>query len=150
MLPNLTSFTNIYARINKFHERAIANVTIVHDEHDHYDHIIRDGKIMSEGLLNKGMNIPLRHSDFGFTENANLVFRRSLDCIGIQVADVLAGFVMRYVQERLNSDKSPGVEYYEIFQQILGFSTDREGPGVNFVLDVQDVRSLNASFTFGF
>ena len=48
MLPNLSSFTNIYARINLMHGQDIANVRIFHDEQPQFDHILDDGKRFAE------------------------------------------------------------------------------------------------------
>jgi hypothetical protein len=150
LLPNLSSFANIYARINRFHKRDIAPVTLIHDEHAHFDQIIEQGKLTAERLQSTGLSIPLLHSDFGFTQQADLVFRRSVDCIGIQVADVLAGFIMRYVQNKLDSESHLSDEHKAVFRQMLAFTGDGDGTGLNFVLDIKDTQKLDISFSFGF
>ncbi|RVE91038.1 hypothetical protein CN235_19965 [Sinorhizobium meliloti] len=44
MLPNLSSLTNIYGRINLFRRREMADVTLFHDEQLQFGHILESSK----------------------------------------------------------------------------------------------------------
>jgi len=147
MLPNLSSFTNIYARINLLHERAVEGITLVHDEQAQFDRILEGGKITTEKLLGLGAHLSLAHSDYGFEQKADLEFRRSAECVGIQVADVLAGFIMRFVQSHLAGDSPVDPRYSETFRFLLTFSDPRRGTGINFMLTNRDVDRLGIQAT---
>jgi hypothetical protein len=77
----------------------MGSVRIIHDEQLQYGHILDDGKRASEEFAERGLTWPLPHADYGFTQGAHLTFASSDTSAGIQAADVIAGFVMRYVQD---------------------------------------------------
>lgn len=142
MLPNLTCFTNIYARINRLCGRRIGSVTLVHDEQSHFDEIVRNAKRTMEDLSN-ALNVPLMpFADYHFVEKATLVFANSASSPGIQAADVLAGFVMRYTKDVLYGDCPPSNSAKEGFNRILKLSEPVAGRGMNFVLPTDDLSKL--------
>lgn len=141
-LPNLSSFTNIYARINLFRWKDMDGVRIIHDEQLQYDHILADGKRATEQLAEQGLTWPLRHADYGFTQRAHLTFAPSDASAGIQAADVLAGFVMRYVQGVNAQAKIPPPEYVRAFQSLLQLAEPERGTGINFVVSQDDFARL--------
>ena len=145
MLPNLSSFTNIYARINRFHRRAIGGVTLVHDEQTQFDHILEAGKIATENLADCEAHVSLAHADYEFDEHATLVFRPSHECFGIQVADVPAGFVMRFVQDQLKGGPRAMPEHAEALRFLLTL-LNRDGTGINFVLATADADRLDIRY----
>jgi hypothetical protein len=147
MLPNLTSFTNIYARINLLHQRAIGGLALIHDEQVQFGHIIESGKLTTEKLADRAAHLSLPHADYVFEQHASLTFRRSSDCIGIQVADIVAGFVMRFVESHLAVEPPADPRYYEAFGLLLAFSDPPRGIGMNFVLSDQDVSRLGIHVT---
>ncbi|MCA1494459.1 hypothetical protein I6F11_26555 [Ensifer sp. NBAIM29] len=55
LLPNISSFTNIYARLNQHLKGDIENVTFIHDEQVHFDDIIGANKVLAESL---GQHLP--------------------------------------------------------------------------------------------
>jgi hypothetical protein len=75
-------------------------------------------------------------------EEATLVFTNSTSSPGIQAADVLAGFIMRYTKEILYSDCRPSEVAKDGFNGILKLSEPIEGRGVNFVLPTNDLSKL--------
>jgi hypothetical protein len=142
MLPNLTCFTNIYARINRLCGRRIGSVTLFHDEQSHFDEIVRSAKCMTEELA-KTLSVPLMpFADYHFIEKATLVFTNSTISPGIQAADVLAGFLMRYAKDVLYGDCLPSEAAKDGFKGILKLSEPIEGRGVNFVLPTNDLSKL--------
>jgi hypothetical protein len=147
MLPNLTCFTNIYARINRLCGRRIGFVTLFHDEQSHFDEIVRSAKHTTEDLANT-LSVPLMpFADYHFIEKATLVFTNSTTSPGIQAADVLAGFIMRYTKEVLYGDCPPSEAAKDSFNGILNLSEPIEGRGVNFVLPTNDLSKLDVVAT---
>jgi hypothetical protein len=108
MLPNLSSLTNLYARLNLFHKRKLAGITLVHDQQLQLDEILRRAKFAAEQLQDDAFT---PYSDYKFTETAGLEFSASERNIGIQCADILAGTVMRYFRDKSKGlSVSPEVE----------------------------------------
>lgn len=131
MLPNLSSFTNIYARINLFLGGNISNAKLYHDEQAHFDDILRLNKRLLEGLgVNNTISVPTAKYDF--SEVASLSFAKSHEHLAIQVSDVLAGMVMRYLQEHINGRKSHA-DVVKAYDEILRTSDPLVGVGINLV-----------------
>lgn len=61
MLPNLTSFTSIYARMNRYYGHRLAGIHLVHDQQLEIEGILRGGKATAE-QLSRTMDLPIRHS----------------------------------------------------------------------------------------
>lgn len=141
VLPNLSSFANIYGRINMLHEAKVGNVTLVHDEQTHFEHILRDGKTLAESLAGIGSKLVLPHSDFRFIESAKLEFAQSRASAGIQAADAIAGFVMRYVKAVLSQSR-PDMPYRIAFESLLRLSEPERSTGLNLVLSYADLERL--------
>jgi hypothetical protein len=142
MLPNLTCFTNIYARINRLCGRRIGSVTLIHDEQSHFDQIVQSAKHTTEDLA-KTLSVPLMpFADYHFVEKATLVFANSTTSPGIQAADALAGFIMRFTKDVLYGDCPPSETAKDGFKGILKMSKPVEGRGVNFVLPTNDLSKL--------
>ena len=142
MLPNLTSLTNIHARINHYRKRSLADVTILHDEQAHFDAILADAKALAEGLAAEGQAMPARFADYHFTERAELRFACSADTPGIQAADVVAGFLMRHVKAILHDDRAPDDLSKEVFGSLIALTDPGVGSGINFVLASRDMARL--------
>lgn len=135
MLPNLSSLTNIYARINLFRQRKLANVRLVHDRQMELDDILRNAKREAESIIKDTKNKPFTpHSDYVFLESAPLEFAKSHESLGIQVADVIAGTVMRFYRDRLRGNAADALETAEAVQKLLSRSDASTGIGVNQVV----------------
>jgi hypothetical protein len=74
---------------------------------------------LAEDLAKQGATIPLKTANFEFSEAAVLHFLRSQDSIGIQVADVLAGFIARYAQEAVWGGKPVHEDKVTIFDRLI-------------------------------
>ena len=63
-LPNITCFTNLYARINLINNQKPHNVKIIHDQQSHFEHLInqQSGPFVFE------------NANFDFPEKSELVF----------------------------------------------------------------------------
>lgn len=131
MLPNLSSFTNVYARINLYLEGDISRARIIHDEQAQFDEIIAANKKLLEELDVRSA-IAIRTAKYSFSGNASLEFSESHQHSPIQVADILAGMTMRYMQEKIQGVKS-GSEIVSAYDGILRVSNPDRGVGINLV-----------------
>ena len=84
----------------------------------------------------------MAHSDFEFVEAAPLVFASSKENVRLQVADVVAGFVMRHVRD-LTAGRSVDPASVEAFRRLLAASDAARGVGVNFVMPARVVVDLH-------
>lgn len=139
MLPNLSSFCNVYARINLFHGGDLSNVRMIHDEQKHFDEIIRSGKNSAESLLKDGVQLYTPYANYNFTQSAPLFFTESTQSSGIQMADVLAGFVMRFIKNKISNVKPINPQLQAAFYNLLDHSNPAKGVGVNLVVPTKFV-----------
>ncbi len=142
MLPNLSSLTNIYARINKLLGRSIDGVTITHDEQLHFDTIFQDSKTLAETLGRSGELPVMPHSDYRFVEQATLNFSDSKNSPGIQAADLIAGFVMRYTKKVLHDRRSPSHGERVAFKSVARLVDTNLGLGINHFMSSVDRETL--------
>jgi hypothetical protein len=142
MLPNLSSLTNVYGRINLYQNRQMKDVVLVHDEQVQFDRILEDGKTTMEAIARSGAAWPVRHADYGIPEGA-LRFSDSAHSAGIQAADVLAGFIMRFVQDVSRREKVPEREFLAAFRALSDFTNPRAATGLNYVLPTHTAQYLN-------
>lgn len=137
MLPNLTSFANIYARLNLFYGRKLKGVHIVHDQQLEVEDILRLGKATAEAPRDAGSTPYTPYSDFVFEETASVEFAQSHELIGLQLADVVAGAVMRYFRD---SHTPCDPELSRVMEIMLGGEDGRTRYGVNQVVPWCNVR----------
>lgn len=133
---------NIYARINRYCGRALTCERLVHDEQLQFDGILSDAKSAAEALRDRAREFYTPNSDFEFVEAAPLIFASSKEHIGLQVADVLAGFVMRHVRD-LTAGRSVDSTSAEAFRRLLVCSDAARSVGLNFVLPERGVVGLH-------
>jgi hypothetical protein len=142
ILPNLSSFTNLYARINLFRQKEMERVRIIHDEQLQYSQILQDGMRSTEEFAKLGLTWPLPHADYGLSAGAELAFAPSHTSPGIQAADVIAGFVMRFVQGVNVHEKVPSADSARAFRLLLELAEPECGTGFNFVVSRGDFARL--------
>lgn len=142
VLPNLTSFTHIYARINRFLEKQVSGVTLFHDEQLQFGDVLHQNKGLMEGFTAQDVKLPLKTADFEFSASAKLEFLRSHDSIGIQIADVLAGFMARYIQDAVWSGMAMDADRMAIFNRLVTTGERERGTGVNIVAPESLLRFL--------
>lgn len=133
MLPNLSSFTNIYARLNHRHGRRVKDLVLIHDEQLQFDQILHKSKVAAESMARQKAVPSLRFANYDFAEQAQLTFARSDESAGIQAADLLAGFTMRYAQDVLFAENTVHPSATEAFQSLLELSVPRLAIGFNFM-----------------
>jgi hypothetical protein len=150
VLPNLTSFTHIYARINRFARGQLSGVTLFHDEQLQFGDILLHNKNLAEGLSELAPKLPLKTADFNFSEAADLRFLCSHESIGIQIADVLAGFMARYVQDAIWNGTTLHPEKVAIFDRLVAIGDQDLGIGINFVAPDNLPRFLGVATSLNF
>ncbi len=109
----------------------ISEASIVHDEQAHFDEIIAINKKLVEELDTTN-TIAVRTAKYTFSDSASLEFSESHKHSSIQVADILAGMAMRYVQEKIEGVRSKP-EIANAYDSILRMSNPYRGVGVNLV-----------------
>jgi hypothetical protein len=116
-------------------------VRLVHDEQHHFDGIFGAGKTAAEALRERAREVYTPHSDFDFVQTAPLVFARSIDSVGLQVADVLAGLAMRCVKN-LCARRAVEPNAREAFDMLLKASDPRTAVGVNLMVATRVAAAL--------
>lgn len=140
MLPNLTSFTNIYARVNRYYGRHLEKVRLVHDQQLEVEPILRQGKALAE-QLGRSANLPYTpHSDYRFKETASIDFAQSHEAIGVQIADLVAGTTMRYFRD-MAAGTQVTPELHEAMMRFISEGDERTGHGINQVVATAKVLS---------
>ena len=140
MLPNLTSFTSIYARMNRYYERRLAGIRLVHDQQFELESILRQGKTTAEHL-GSTMGLPYTpQSDYRFEEEAGIDFAHSHETIGVQLADIVAGSTMRFFRDT-DAGTSVSHELREAIMRLISEGDERTGYGLNQVVPTANVRS---------
>lgn len=145
VLPNMTSFTHLYARINRYTSKEVSAVTLFHDEQLQFGDILQHAKIQTEKFAELDLSLSMKTADFDFSQAAELRFLRSHDSIGIQIADVLAGFIARYVQDAVWGGIAMHADKIAIFDRLVALGDQSRGTGVNFVAPGNLVRFLGVA-----
>lgn len=133
MLPNLTSLTNIYARINLSRPDGVDGISLVHDEQLQYGAILADNKKLMEDLGRQGNAPPAPFADYDLSGAAELRFIASNGENCLQAADLLAGCAMRFARDAATRRRKPDPKVRDAFLALLGLTEEAQGRGVNLV-----------------
>jgi len=133
MLPNLTSLSNIYARINLSRPEGVDGVTLIHDEQLQYGSILTDTKALMEDLARQGNAPPAPFANYDLSGVADLRFVASTSEICLQTADLLAGCAMRFARDATGRRRKPSPALRDAFFALLGLADEIQGRGVNLV-----------------
>lgn len=131
MLPNYSSLTNLYARINHAHDGNIKSVKLVHDVQAQFDDILFLAKQAAESATPDRDISPI--ANYNFLEQAELSIGKSEECVGIQAADILTGFIVRYAQDKVFYKIEPALELVKAFHLMADAEDPVKGYGVNYV-----------------
>lgn len=139
LLPHISSFLNIYARVNKKHESKLDEIIFIHDEQKQFGNIITTTKQNAE--LAKLVNNPTKYVDFKFTSSAKLEFGISHESYWLQLTDLVAGFLSRYARDRFFLSKEMPEIFNTIFQKL-----SQPGPyGINLVMPLSKRHGFSES-----
>ncbi|OAN53516.1 hypothetical protein A7Q26_05730 [Sphingobium sp. TCM1] len=133
MLPNLTSLTNIYARINLSRPDGVDGITLVHDEQLQYGSVLADNKILMEDLARQGNAPSALFANYDLSGVAALRFAASTSEVCLQAADLLAGCAMRFARGAIRKRRKPDPALRDAFFELLGLTDASEGRGINLV-----------------
>lgn len=136
LLPNVHSFYNQLARLNKIHNKKLNTVTLTHDTSSEFAETLRFCIENIKTIDTENMpNIPT--CDYDVKETPELLFKDSKDSIGVQVADILAGFLNRYIYGLLYKEIKMDSIYHETFNKIMHFNRNPDPKGTNFVIPLR-------------
>jgi hypothetical protein len=143
ILPNLSALTNIHGRINLFEGGRLSGVRLIHDEQLQFDEILEISKRGAEALRERAAEMFTPHSSFDFRESAPLSFASSTKSVGVQVADILAGFCMRYVKSFFTEREQIRPVAHQTYDLLRRFTDPAGGVGVNLVMSSNWARDLS-------
>lgn len=132
LLPNYSSFTNIYARMNLFLAGNLEGTRIFHDEQTHFDEIIAAAKFQAEEANVSFEKFKPPYSDYNFKQISDLFFKASPESTGVQLADIVAGLCMRWYQAHLKKEDDTQV-LDQATEALLHHSNSNRGVGINIV-----------------
>lgn len=143
LLPQISCLANIIAKTN-FLNDCLNEIEFIHDEQKHFDDVLIDNIKTMYSLASTGSMIKTNNTDFKLKSLPKVtVDGLSENNIGLQIADVLAGFMMRYVKRIV--DNVPMDEIYsEIFTRIINYQNDcmKNSPTVNFLTSITDMKKM--------
>lgn len=135
LLPNVHSFYNQLARLNKMHNKKLSSLNLIHDTSSEFAETL---KFCIENI--KGIDPDLMPyiptCDYKVIESPVLTFVDSEKSIGVQVADILAGFLNRYIYGLLYKEIEMDSIYHETFNTIISYNRIPDPIGTNLVIPV--------------
>lgn len=134
LLPHVHSIYSLFARLNKYHQGELKGVTLWHDVQDELKEILLfcAENVRNPELVKTAYETP--HANYKITQPLTLDFDKSENRIGIQLADLFAGFFNRYVSGVVYKGLQVDDIYHEIFLQFRVYFRLMSPLGVNFVL----------------
>lgn len=150
LLPHIPALISVLQRIIKFTtDIGVTDLRIIHDEQRQFEHILlesintmQDPEIkkmialcaVDEITATRSLTIP---------DDIKVDFGVSRDEIGIQIADLLAGTLMRIWRELLTENVSAGSKYANILKNdLIPFELIHPSFGINFVVPNYDLNSF--------
>lgn len=138
LLPQISCLTNIIARVNCLNS-GLNKIRFFHDEQKQFDNILEDNVNIMYELSSSESRWKMRGVNFNLLSKPDITIDTlSHNDIGIQIADILAGFMMRYVKKYLESSKLSPI-HDEIFYRLMKYT--------NFVLSLSDLKKLGLSYS---
>jgi hypothetical protein len=134
ILPHIGCFTNIHARLNHIFKDNLSSTKIIHDNQDHFDEIIKQYHESAIKDTNDKDRI-FEMANFNFKSIGNLEFQDDKDTIGLQVADIFAGFVNKAIPYLINHGTLLNKKEYSILLQVLARLYYQKS--INFVLPIK-------------
>jgi|ERR1035437_2680866 hypothetical protein len=119
MLPYVPAFSNLLARVNKsLSSTNELGAKLIHDEQLQFDDIITDYKNFLENKMQSKWieQATIINADFLLLRKHILEFQNSKSSLGLQIADIVAGFSARASNQILLNTINPN--YKKLFSQI--------------------------------
>ncbi|MDU1653537.1 MAG: DUF3800 domain-containing protein [Leclercia adecarboxylata] len=138
LLPHVHSFYHILARINKYHCGDIKEATLYHDTQKEYSKTLMFCciEIRENNTVQQENTDP--RSNYNITDDIHLEFIDSKTSHSVQIADIVAGFLNRYINGSVYKNINVAPVYDDIFVILttlnrLPFPTPL---GINFVIPI--------------
>lgn len=149
LLPNVHSFYYILARMNKYHLGDLNDVTIYHDTQKEYSKTLQ---FCCENIKNAKMenfNFDPR-ANYIIKSNINLQFIDSKASNYVQISDIIAGFLNRFINGTVYKNIEVAPIYNEIFYILTSLNRlPLPSPlGTNFVLPLSIQQKFMPKFGF--
>lgn len=137
LLPHVPCLTNIIARANLYHDRKLNGVSFIHDKQDHFDKLLHSIKEQLVNIQKTGNEPDTPNADFNIEVNPELFFENTVKAeksAGIQIADLLAGFISRYFYDFVYLNSDINNIYHDIYIELRKSFNSATGVGINMVL----------------
>ena len=134
LLPHIHCQFNILARLNKYHLKDLADVVMHHDVQDQFGQSIRSCIRTLKNAKFPGGVPEVLTADFILKDEPAFRFVKSEESLGVQFADLLAGFVSRYINGCFYKNLDVLDTYHKTFRYIVSYNRPMSPLGVNFVL----------------
>lgn len=148
LLPHIPSIVSVLQRIVRFvTDKGATDYRIVHDEQEQFKNILLENiKYLQEPAIRKAMteflsvdDIPIRRS-LTIPDNLTVEFGNSIDELGIQIADMLAGTLMRIWSEFVIGKVEKGSGYFGILRDyLIPYESLHPSFGICFVVPQYDL-----------
>ncbi|MBO2680361.1 DUF3800 domain-containing protein [Shewanella algae] len=131
VLPYISSFYNLHARLNHLFQRNLSEVSIIHDNQSHFDEIL---KYYHSGAVENTNeeSVTFDTADFVFLNSSSLQFQDDKGSIGLQVADLFAGLLNRAIPHLIYEDKTLTDAENAVLQRVMASLYYQQA--INFVL----------------
>lgn len=138
LLPNFNAFTNLIARTQKYVDDSSINkiFEIIHDEQKQFDIIFQSAleqmkNVETDKLVEK--THITEKGRFNIDNSIKLNFKDSKTDILIQVADLIAGVIMRFWVDFIGKSEAKTITYLPIIKK-LNYPYDKTTVGINYVV----------------
>ncbi|QIG06220.1 DUF3800 domain-containing protein [Proteus sp. ZN5] len=131
VLPYISSFYNLHARLNHLFKRNLSEVIIVHDNQSHFDEILKYYHKSAVENTNE-TSVTFDTADFIFLNSSNLQFQDDKNSIGLQVADLFAGLLNKAIPYLIYEGETLTDAENAVLQRIVASLYYQQA--VNFVL----------------
>lgn len=134
LLPHVHSIYNIIARLNKYHLKKISGITLHHDEQKEFGKILIACNESLRGHKYSENSTPTPNSDFNFNEELKIQFVKSNFNVGVQIADLVAGYFNRFINGMLYKKLTMPKIYKEIYSEFVKNFQSMSPLGLNLVI----------------
>ncbi|WP_066152756.1 DUF3800 domain-containing protein [Aliarcobacter cryaerophilus] len=131
MLPYISSFTNLHARLNHLYGVDLSSITIIHDNQAHFNDILTEYHKNAKDDNGESKRT-FEMANFNFTDTTSLEFHDDKNQIGLQIADIFAGLINKATSYIIKNENYLKENEYNILLQIL--TSFYYQKSINFVL----------------
>lgn len=131
VLPYISSFYNLHARLNHLFQRDLSEVSIIHDNQSHFDEILKYYHSGAVENTNEA-SVTFDTADFIFLNSSSLQFQDDKGSIGLQVADLFAGLLNKAIPHLIYEDETLTDAENAVLRRIMASLYYQQA--INFVL----------------